>query len=92
MSNSTPYELRFKVLEMARDLCMDQYHQQTNAFWELHKKIECALDQPANAYAAAYADSLHAMIDQLIDAAPVMPSSEQINAKARELYEFVSTK
>lgn len=90
MSNSTPYELRFKVLEMARDLCMDQYHLQQNAFLELHKKIEYALDHPANP--ATYADSLHAMINQLIDASPVVPSSEQINAKARELYEFVSTK
>jgi len=90
MSNSTPYELRFKVLEMARDLCMDQYHLQQNAFWQLHQKIEYTLDKLPRP--SAHANNLQTMIDQLIDASPVVPSSEQINAKARELYEFVSTK
>lgn len=90
MSNSTPYELRFKVLEMARDLCMDQYQLQQNAFWQLHQKIEYTLDKLPRRDGKV--ENLHTMIDQLIDASPVVPSSEQINAKARELYEFVSTK
>ena len=44
MSNKTPYELRFDVLSMARDLEMQQYDVQMNAFWQLHNQVETAID------------------------------------------------
>jgi hypothetical protein len=37
---SNPYELRFKVLEMARDLEMNRYDQMNGAFWHLHNELE----------------------------------------------------
>lgn len=89
MSNQTPYELRFKVLEMARDLCMDHYNVQTTSFWNLHNKIEVMLEQPIG---SDYAIVLRDALDELVEATPIIPTPEQINAKARELYEFVSTK
>ena len=89
MSNQTPYELRFKVLEMARDLCMDHYQIQANAYLELHNKLENMLDKP---YGSDYAIVLRDMLDDVVEATPIMPTPEKITSKARELYEFVSTK
>lgn len=89
MTNSTPYELRFKVLEMARDLCMDQYHTQYEAFTSLYSKLDEKLDSPISKDAAIV---IRDMMDDLIDATPSRITPAQINAEARDLYEFVSTK
>ena len=86
---SNPYELRFKVLEMARDLCMDEYHTVANAFWQIHGKIEEHLSLPIGSDSALV---LRDMLDELVSVTPSMPTTDQINAKAKELYEFVETK
>lgn len=86
---STPYELRFKVLEMARDLCMDDYHVKSNAFHDLYNRLHATLDTPIGHDTALV---IRDMLDDLVEATPVMPKPEQINEKAKELYEFVSTK
>ena len=90
MSNSTPYELRFKVLEMARDLCMDEYNQRSNAFWQLHNKIEDILEKVGMNELTA--SKLKELSDELKASIPTMPDTDTINGKAKELYEFVSTK
>lgn len=87
---STPYELRFKVLEMARDLCMDDYHTKSHTFHDLYTRLSVALDGMIGNEPAALV--IRDMLDDLVDATPVMPKPEQINEKAKELYEFVSTK
>jgi len=86
---STPYELRFKVLEMARDLCMDDYHMKSHTFHDLHNRLQATLDLPLGEDTALV---VRDMLDELVEATPVMPKPEQINEKAKELYEFVSTK
>jgi hypothetical protein len=89
--SKTPYELRFDVLQMARDLCMDEYHQNANAFWGLHAQLEEKLKYlPNDFHAKPIAESLQRVANQLIAAIPTMPTSEQINKRAKELYEFVS--
>jgi len=89
MSTTTPYELRFKVLEMARDLCMDEFNMKSHAFHDLQSRLEEKLDGPIGENTALV---IRDMIDDLVEATPSMPKTEQINAKAKELYEFVSTK
>ena len=94
MSNKTPYELRFEVLQMARDLEMQQYETMMSAFWslsdELAKKISELGTFPDQASWAV--EELQKISDSLLNAVPPMPTSAQINQRAKELYEFVETK
>ena len=94
MPNKTPYELRFDVLQMARDLCMDEYHQNANAFWQLYTQLEEKINHigvyPKEAKDAA--DALQNLANKILNAIPPMPTSDQINRRAKELYEFVENK
>ena len=94
MPNKTPYELRFDVLQMARDLEMQQYEVQMNSFWSLYNQFEEKINQmgiyPKEAKEAA--DALQKVADQLLNAIPPMPTSDQINRRAKELYEFVESR
>ena len=94
MSNKTPYELRFEVLQMARDLEMQQYETMMSAFWslsdELAKKISEVGTFPDRTSWAV--EELRKISDGLLKAVPPMPTSAQINQRAKELYEFVETK
>lgn len=90
MTNKTPYELRFDVLEMARDLCMDEYHQNANAFWQLHGQLETQIEMIAS-YPEAV-DKAKRLSNDLLKIIPTMPTSEQINKRAKELYEFVENR
>ena len=87
---STPYELRFKVLEMARDLCMDDHNQKAYAFWQIHAKIEEVMD--GSHMNENKVMMLRDIIDDLVAASPPAPTPDMIIDKAKELYEFVSTK
>lgn len=90
---SNPYELRFKVLEMARDLEMQRYEQMFHPFWQLHSEIEQLLDRIKNRPDKEIeAADLNAMLDELSFLMPEQPSSDAIKAKATELYEFVERK
>jgi uncharacterized protein YbaR (Trm112 family) len=93
MPNKTPYELRFDVLQMARDLEMQRYEQLNYPFWQLHNQIEDLVAELKEGRTSIQ------LITKLIDMAydlkesiPEMPSTEQINQKAKELYEFVEQK
>jgi hypothetical protein len=90
MPNKTPYELRFDVLSMARDLCMDEYHQKANAFWQLHQSLETQIEMISHHPEAV--DKARRLSQELINAVPTMPTSDQINRRAKELYEFVESK
>jgi len=94
MPNKTPYELRFDVLQMARDLEMQQYEVLMNTFWATHNELEQAIaqmtDQHFNHRDAV--DKAREVSERLIDAIPKMPTSSQINNRAKELYEFVENK
>ena len=93
MSNKTPYELRFDVLQMARDLEMQQYEVLMNSFWALYNEIEEKLKYLKNDFHQKdVAESLQKTLDKLIAAIPTMPTSDQINRRAKELYEFVENK
>jgi len=94
MPNKTPYELRFDVLQMARDLEMQQYEVLMNSFWALFNQFEEKIGQigvyPKEAKEAA--DALKIVANDLLAAIPTMPTSDQINRRAKELYEFVESK
>ena len=93
MSNKTPYELRFDVLQMARDLEMQQYEVLMNSFWVLNNEIEEKLKYLKNDFHQKdVAESLQRTLDKLIASIPTMPTSDQINRRAKELYEFVENK
>lgn len=89
---SNPYELRFKVLEMARELEMHQYEQLMNSYWSLYNQLENTLSLLDGKVGTEFDNSYEKAYDlscQLKDAIPQMPTSDQIKQKATELYEFV---
>ena len=79
---SNPYELRFKVLEMARDLCHMDYYVQENAYNTLISSIEEAIR-------VAHYDKADELLRKIKELKPASPSSDLIKEKASELYEFV---
>jgi AraC-like DNA-binding protein len=82
---STPYELRFKVLEMARELCYSDFYLQENVYTQLNNTVDETI-RGGDMYGAEL------LLEQLEKAKPVPPSPEQIKAKAVELYEFIVMK
>jgi len=93
MSNKTPYELRFDVLQMARDLEMQQYEQLNYPFWQLHQQVEELVEDLKDGRTSVQLiSSLIDLVHDLKKSIPQMPTTEQINQKARELYEFVEQK
>ena len=97
MSNKTPYELRFNVLEMARDLEMQQYEVLMNTFWATHNNLEQAILQLTDQHISYsdirdVCDNVKEVSDRLLKSIPDMPTSDQINRRAKELYEFVENK
>jgi hypothetical protein len=89
---SNPYELRFKVLEMARDAEMLNYDVKMNAYWSLYNDIN-DLMKKLNAMRGKRFDDAFERLVQLLSkiekSFPEMPTSEAIKTKASELYEFV---
>lgn len=94
---SNPYELRFQVLQMARDLELQQYEQLSHTMWEMQSRIEKLID----AYKQTslndknrdlIAKNLSTALVNLQMSIPKMPTSDQIKQKAKELYEFVENK
>lgn len=93
MPNKTPYELRFDVLQMARDLEMQRYEQLNYPFWQLHSEIEdLVVELKEGRTSIQLITKLIDMVYDLKECIPEMPSTEQINQKAKELYEFVEQK
>jgi len=96
--SKTPYELRFDVLSMARDLCMDEYHQKSNAFWQIHQSLEQAICELGNSNTFAEKQKTETITEMynlsamMVESIPTMPTSDQINRRAKELYEFVESK
>ena len=82
---STPYELRFKVLEMARELCYSDFYLQEN----LYTQLTAAIDETIR---GGEFHGAKILLEQLEKEKPVPPSPEQIKAKAIELYEFIVMK
>ena len=82
---SNPFELRFKVLEMARDLCYTDYSAQENAYFSLVNSV----DEAIRSGHVSDAETLMRKIDNL---KPTSPSPDTIKDKAAELYEFVERK
>lgn len=77
MSNKTPYELRFEVLQMARELVQHRYDLQNNA-------IELQLCTDIDRGSSVSKERLENLYKEV--------PSEEIIAKAKELYEFVLEK
>ena len=88
---SNPYELRFKVLEMARDLEMNRYDQTNGAFWHLHVELENTLANIRDTGASASISKLEEQLENIKSFLPKIPQPSEIKSKARELYEFVET-
>jgi len=92
MPNKTPYELRFDVLQMARDLEMENYQQFVYPFWQIHSRLENLLSELEEFKNPSLIKEITDLVIQLKNSIPQMPTTEQINQKARELYEFVEQK
>lgn len=81
--SKTPYELRFQILEMARDLCMQPYYEQQNSWSDLHfAAAESVRDGRISDTAT--------ILERIDLRKPVMPSTADIQQKAKELAEFVN--
>lgn len=92
---SNPYELRFKVLEMARELEMTQYYEIQNAFWSLYNILEQTIEKLDGKVGPEFDrvyDKATMLSQQLKQSVPAMPSTDDIKRKASELYEFVERK
>ena len=94
---SNPYELRFQVLQMARDLELQQYEQLSHTMWEIHSRVE-KLIEAYNQTSLNHenrdliAKDMSKALVNLQMSIPKMPTSDQIKQKAKELYEFVENK
>lgn len=77
MSNKNPYELRFDVLAMAKELADRAYDQQQQIYWSM---VEQAREQSKD-------------ITEVVEKyTPKMYQPKEIMEKAEELYEFVTKK
>ena len=74
MSNKNPYELRFDVLAMAKELADRAYDQQQQIFWTM---VGQAQEQ---------AEDLEKVVEKYT---PKMYQPKEIMEKAEELYHFV---
>jgi hypothetical protein len=74
MSNKNPYELRFDVLAMAKELADRAYDQQQQIFWTM---VGQAQEQ---------AEDLEKVVEKYT---PKMYQPKEIMEKAEELYNFV---
>jgi hypothetical protein len=97
MNMSNPYELRFKLLEMAQGLETDRYHMEAQPFWTLYAEVEKVIDELQKSVNAQVVDpelidDLSDMLAELKTTVPPAPSTESIKQKAAELYEFVVLK
>jgi len=77
MSNKNPFEIRFDVLAMAKELMDKQYEQSQNQFW-------AALDQAK--------DQQKDVTEIFEKYTPKMYQPHEIMEKAEELYQFVTKK
>jgi hypothetical protein len=89
---SNPYELRFKVLEMARDLEMNRYDQMNGAFWHLHIELENTIAKIRDTGDISAMRKLEEQLDNVKSFLPKIPQPSDIKSKASELYEFVTEK
>jgi|TARA_A100001015_G_scaffold157921_1_gene175247 dUTPase len=76
MSNKNPYELRFDVLAMAKELADRAYDQQQQVFWTM-------VNQAQEHFAG---EDLEKVIQKYT---PKMYQPKEIMEKAEELYNFV---
>lgn len=76
--SKTPYELRFDILQMAREIVERSYDEKYNMAWSY---INDCMEKGKELTKQKF--------DEL---APNPISADEIKAKARELYEFVETK
>ena len=77
MSNKNPFELRFDVLAMAKELCDRQYDSNLTKFYE-------AMEQ-----AKSQQKDVTGLFDKYM---PKMYTPEEIAKQAEELYKFVTKK
>ena len=81
--SKTPYELRFQILEMARDLCLQPYYEQQSSWEELHSVATEAIRD-------GRISDTSTVLERIDLRKPVMPTTAEIHQKARELAEFVN--
>ena len=77
MSNKNPYELRFDVLAMAKELCDRQYDMAQQQYWTM---IENAKEHSRD------------LTDAVEKYTPKMYTPSEIMKQAEELYGFVTKK
>lgn len=77
MSNKNPFELRFDVLKMAKEMADQQYNMAENIFWQ---QLETAKEQSKD------------VVETMEKYMPKMYQPTEIMSKAEELYKFVTKK
>ena len=77
MSNKTPFELRFDVLKMAKEMMDQQYDIAQNQYWTMINQAE---------------SSAKDVTDVFEKYTPKMYQPKEIMEKAEELYKFVIKK
>ena len=77
MSNKNPYEIRFDVLAMAKELADRQYDMAMNQYWTM---VENAKEQSKD------------ITEVMEKYSPKMYQPQEIMEKAEELYKFVTKK
>jgi hypothetical protein len=98
MSTSTPYELRFKILEMARDMETHGYERKmeaSNAQLEMIGRLIDDFDESVHVTkkdSDSFLETLESHMNMLSREMPEVPSTDSIKKRASELYEFVLSK
>ena len=77
MSTKNPFELRFDVLSMAKDLCDRQYDMAQQQYWTM---VENAKEHNKD------------LVETIEKYTPKMYQPQEIMEKAEELYKFVTKK
>ena len=84
MTSKNPFEIRFEVMKMAKEMMDTHYNDSMNAWWTL-----------VNSYAENHNKAVHEILtesEELMKTKPIMYTPKEIMEKAQELYGFVSKK
>lgn len=85
---SNPYELRFQILQMAREMLEREQDTFAYTFWQIESKLTDMLNDPDGLTSDEIAKMSDLVLD-LMDKRPDPITTEQVKDKANELYEFV---
>lgn len=75
-------ELRFRVLEMAKDLCEREMDLRLSSFWQMYQQLETKVNTKLWSEAIV-------LLEALKELEPTPPTTQEIKEKAEDLYRFI---